>query len=293
MVWEGAHQVFAPVVYDLRVGYPFLNGLNSASNISREAGAISQRVGLYTAISPQNGFFRLAFKNVNEWGNAREATIAVYMTLFDHYSTSYDFNLWANRHLWFDGALALVDFDAHWYDLIGSLDYYYRITDSESGFYYTELSIYANDGLVDHRSAAYPNATLIRNVTGDIAHRQQTTSLPVAERLQDVLQNVFGIPLRQAAPPPPPPPPTYSVIIHGPTQAQPGNTCCWYVATSVPDPLYEWSAGRTALGSDRELWYSPTSSFTLTVRVWNASGAGGSASTSVSVSSANARCEAH
>jgi hypothetical protein len=286
VVWDGANYVAVPLTYDLEIGSPTLNNLNSPANLNREASVIQNRVGLYTSITPGNGFFHFAFPgSQNDWANAREATIATYIVLFDHYGDSYDFDLWYNRWQWLGGAFALVDFDAHWYDLIGALNYYQRTYD-QYGNYWTTLSVYANDGLIVHTSAGYPGG-IPQLVAGNISHTQQTSSPTISNALRDVLNVAFGIPLRGD---PPPPPPQWSVVIHGPTTAQPGNTCYWYVSTNVADASYEWTVDGNVVGSAQDLWYTAYSSFSLRVQVWNGQGHGGEATVSVNISSENGQC---
>lgn len=285
---EVANQI-VPVVFDLRAfGSSFINNLNSSANLSREAAAISERVGLYTTIEPMNGLFHLTFPNdVNTLATTRALGIATYLTLWSYYEFSEDYSLWSHRQMWLDGAVAMLDIDANWYDLIGTLDSYTLNFNPQTGQYSAYTVVYSSDGLIDHRSAGYPNATSIQLIAGNLAHSQQGSSTAVADRLEQVLKSRFGILDRTA---PPPPPPSWPVALLGPTSIRPNESCYWYASSGISDASYDWRVNGTSIGSSQDFWYSGSTSFTLEVHVWNSEGHGGSATESSSVSTGNDQC---
>ena len=277
-----------PVVHDLKTTSPFIGSLNESGNLAREASAISKRIGLYTAIEPANGLFHLLFPNdVNTLATTRALLTATYLSLWSHYEFDADYELWAHRQLWLNGAVALIDIDANWYSLIGTLESHTVNLNPSTGQYTTQTVIYANDGLIDHRSAGYPNGTLIQQVTGNIAHSQQSSSTAVKNRLENILQVEFGLTQRSA---PPPPPPYWQVIINGPSDVRPGDACYWYASSGITNASYEWLVNGNSLGSAQDFWYTASGTFTLQVNVWNSQAHSGSTSTTVNVSGANGQC---
>lgn len=87
----------------------------------------------------------------------------------------------------------------------------------------------------------------------------------------------------------PPPPPTYYVQIIGPTSAEPGNFCNWYVSTNVSNPSYQWYQNGTPISNNPEIVLAVDQSFDLDVQVWNATQNYGH-SIHVDVQSGNGQC---
>lgn len=284
---EAINQI-VPVVYDLKTTSPFIDALNTSGNLAREASAISKRIGLYTTIEPVNGLFHLLFLNdVNTLAATRVLMAATYLSLWSHYEFDADYDLSSHRQLWLSGAVALIDIDANWYSLIGTLESHTANLNPSTGQYTTQTVIYANDGLIDHRSAGYPNGTLIQQILGNIAHSEQSSSGAVKDKLENILLVEFGMTQRSA---PPPPPPYWPVSILGPNNVRPGDACYWYASSGIADASYEWRVNGITLGSAQDFWYTASGSFTLQVSVWNSQSQSGSASTTVNVSSANGQC---
>ena len=90
----------------------------------------------------------------------------------------------------------------------------------------------------------------------------------------------------------PPPPPTDWATIVGPDEMKPEDTCYWYVSTNVGDASIEWTVNEEVepIGTDYELWYSASTSFTLKVLVWNEYGQHANDERSISVSQGNEEC---
>jgi len=87
---------------------------------------------------------------------------------------------------------------------------------------------------------------------------------------------------------PPPPPPLSSVSIDGPTQIQPGATCTWYASVSdgTPPYTYYWTNDGGFVGNDYSYTGSKgagstSSSFTVGLRVTDATGRQGDHQTTV------------
>lgn len=278
----------APVLRDVAEGSARLGALNSSSNLNREASAIANRVYLYTIIEPENGLFHLLFpQDYQTWGTRREVTEALYWIGYDYYSDHS--TLWPQAYLWRDGAEELAALDINWNELLGTMrwDIPPYLTCAPTQGCHWVINVWGSDGVIDHRSAGFAQAHA-RLIRGNLAHTEHLNSPTVASAVGDVLEFDFLIPRRSD--PPPPPPPSWSVIIHGPTSAQPGNTCYWYAGSNVADANYEWSVDGTVLGSAQDFWYTASSSFTLRVQLWNAQGHGGQKEISVNISSENGQC---
>src|SRR5690606_10617598 len=183
--------------------------------------------------------------------------------------------------LWAYGAASLIDIDANWQALLGTLVAYQSNFDPETGQAFPVIVAYENDGIVPFGSAEYPGGTRNTLITGGILHTEQTSSPAVVGALQTMLQFDFAIPERATEPPPP----TYGMQIQGPHAVRPGDSCHWYASTNVPDPSYEWSVDGIPVGSGAEVFYMAQSSFTLSVLAWNGSGGAAGASLHVDVDS--------
>ena len=280
----------APVFRDVAIGSDAINTLNSGANLAREQASIARSVYLYTSISPENGLFHFLFPHdYDTWGNIRDGSTALYYVLYDWYQDSEDIDLWYNSDLWLAGALELQAIDANWYYLIGSLISYGQVCSSQGC--HLQLSTYMNDGLVDHRSAGFA-AAYAQQVAGNLAHTEQLNSAAVAEAVKNVLHNQFGVPVRTSWPSGggPDSVPHHIVVVHGPTSAQPGNSCYWYASTSVNNPRYEWRVDGTVLGTNQEFWYRANQSFTLHLLVYNDQFDMAQAEIDVSIAWENGRC---
>ncbi|MEX2152609.1 MAG: hypothetical protein WD825_04670 [Gemmatimonadaceae bacterium] len=286
VVWDGVNFVAAPVVHEMAEGSQALQQLNAPSNLTRESGAITRRIGLWTELDPIDAIFVLLSDNPDDWSNARGASTILYFQLYDYYSDHWDSFLAAYSPLWLEGMAWLIDMDAAWQELIGTLGWYTRFIDPETGYFYSQMGVVPSDGVVPYNSAEYPGGTRSQQIPGNLAHTKQASSQVVTDALYDVLRNDFLIDPRN----PPPPSGSYWVNIGGPTTMRPGNTCYWYASTNVADASYQWSADGNVVGTGSELWYSATSSFTLNVLASNSQGHSASHSISVSVSNENGDC---
>lgn len=124
--------------------------------------------------------------------------IALYIGAYEYYSDSEDWLLQANAYRWLEGEVALIDMDAAWADLTGSLSEYVRIIDPYSGYFAYRLSTYANDGLLPYYAVEYPGGTRNERILGNIAHTAQTSSPAVASTLVSRMQTDFDISIRPA-----------------------------------------------------------------------------------------------
>ena len=193
----------------------------------------------------------------------------------------------ANAVLWEEGAIEAQLIDVNWLAVTGALD----VATWECVYGYpclVQVSAYATDGLIDHRSAGF-GAGYARLIAGDISHTEQTTSATVASTLRNLLHDEWGIANRTGGPPPPP---QWPVQILGAGNAvRPGDTCYWYASSGIGGAHYEWKVDGTVVGSSQELWLTASSSFTLSVLVWNDQGDVGQTQLFVQVSEDNQLCQ--
>lgn len=286
LIWDGANYVYAPVVSDLAVGSQATAVLNAGPNLTQEAGTIQRRVGLWTEANPYGALFRLISSDAGSWMTARDIAAASYIAGYQYYHDHWDPYLRAWAGIWVGGAGALIDIDAEWQALIGTLVSYDRYIDLNTGNTYINLVALANDGVVPASSAQYPGGTRSAAIPGDLVHTEQAESPAVVSALYAMLNGDFGIPPRTTTPPPP----TYGAQIQGPQAVRPWDSCYWYTSSDVPDPSYEWSVDGIPVASGTDLFYSAPSSFTLSVQVWNSSGDGATASLYVDVNAQNGEC---
>jgi pimeloyl-ACP methyl ester carboxylesterase len=275
----------APVAFALAENSTATQTLNTESNLTREANDILGRVGLWTALDPENAVFHvLTPESANEWSAVRFAAMGAYFYAYDHYRYHEDWVLRYYADLWLWGVVALVDMDADWQELTGNLLHYYSEIDTYHGYVYTFMTVRWNDGIVPYTSAEYPGG-ISQQVVGNIAHGRQTSSAFVVDKVREVLVN-FGIPPREYQPPPP----SNSVSIHGPYAMRPGNSCYWNASTDIASATFEWSVNGSVVAYGSDLLYTAYSDFTLSVRGYNAEGVNATAARSISVNSGNGDC---
>src|SRR5690606_19668946 len=142
--------------------------------------------------------------NPNGWLVARDAAMVAYLVAYHYYRDHPDpFLSGFYPSLWVYGAAAMIDIDADWQVLLGTLAFYQRYLDPETGHVLAELSAYENDGIVPFASAMYPGGTRNALITGGILHTEQTESPAVVGALETMLRSEFFIPDRVTEPPPP------------------------------------------------------------------------------------------
>jgi hypothetical protein len=262
--------------------------LNNETNLAREASgpsAINPRIGLYTEVTPEGALFEVQNFYRPDWMNVQYGAIAAYLAGYDHYRWHWDPWLADNVWRWVDGAVALIDIDATWQQLIGTLTYYQRILDPDSHEWVTAMGWMPNDGVVPVLSAAFPGGTRSQRVPGDIAHGKQAENPTVRDYIYDVLRYDFQIPERE----PPPPQGTYWAQINGPASVKPSTLCTWSATTDLPSAQFNWLVNGVWAGNGVQFSRSSTASFTLKLE---ASGPQGNAShtRSITVSSAAGAC---
>lgn len=284
-----------PVLFDMdpTSSYWYNGGLNSKANISREAQAMSARVGVVVRFGHPEGIFFNALipSQANRWQEVRYFAWYVAMSLHDHYY--WDISPYttdpvlaamrSNAFRWYAIAADLAALDVYWLEQIGALG-----GRAPSGAWYYEES----DGIVTETSQTYPNGTNTRFVPG-ITHTQETANADVYQRLRETFRDDFVVPLRAT----PPPSGTLSVSIDGPTQIQPGGTCTWYALSNAGSApfSYQWTNNGVHVGS--EYYYTGSklvgtggSSFNLRVVVTDAAGAAGERDITVYESSSAQVC---
>jgi len=142
LVWTGANWVAAPIAVDLAEGSAVTDPggrLNTPANLAREASgatAISPRIGLWTSSPAEGVLFDLLGLHRPTWIDGRDITIALYLQAYQHYHQHWDPWLVAQEWLWVDGMIALMDMDANWQALIGTLYAYQREVQPDFGIWY-------------------------------------------------------------------------------------------------------------------------------------------------------------
>jgi hypothetical protein len=276
---------FAPVVFDVAEGSDALALINSSWNLDREASTISNRVYLYSSIHPRNGFIHLLFPTMRgEWETARSVMTTAYFALGSYYDTHGDPFLASHSYLWIDGALELQLLDANWQQLIGTIDWadsHWSCPPPDENCEFI-FSVWANDGVIDHRSAGV-SPQLAQLIPFPLAHTEQLKSPDVANIMRTVLNQRFGVPVRTVSPPP------LTFSISGPSSVRPGFTCGWSVSglSGTPPYSYQWYLnGGVFYPSDptRVEYRNTGSSFSWRLEISDANGRRGAATKTVNVS---------
>jgi len=121
--------------------------------------------------------------------------LAMYLGAYEYYSNVDDWFLADNAYRWLEGAGALLDIDAAWADLNGSLLDYQVI--NIYGFPVPLVRTLPNDGFLPQYAVQFPHAVRNEQVGGDIAHTFQVRDDRVRDRVQHILGEDFFLPIRQ------------------------------------------------------------------------------------------------
>ena len=234
-----------PIVADVAPGSGFLNNINSAANLNREASALPNRVSITSTVPTSYALFCNAVNpdGYRSCASNISLSIAVYLTVALYYAEFVDFNdyRWqdkqANAYLWFDAAAALYHFDQDWCWLIGA----------NNGYNCTE-----NDGVVPTSRMPYPGGTRNFNMVGP-AHLQETRDgYPV---IALVLDQDFGVEPRFSNP-------ITSVSVSGPNRVNGCQEGTWTATpTGGTTPItYVWTAEGFSqnTGTDNHFYYANT-----------------------------------
>lgn len=95
-----------------------------------------------------------------------------------------------------------------------------------------------------------------------------------------------------SAPPSPslPNAPAHYATITGPAEVGQDMSCHWYSSGNLSDPIYTWYVNGTPVGTNSDLYYSASTSYTLTVRISNSSGVVAWGSKQISVQEGYPQC---
>ena len=187
------------VLPEMYPGSDFLagtNGLNSAANLSREASALSRRVGITSVIDPDAaGYMGITWRGVvpDHWATVTSFHYkAIFVLLlvgekFMFYDNDDDPDELEKRlgaFLWFEAAWALAVVDPMWCTFIGVS--------------VSDRTCEPSDAIVPAYSQRYPGATRNRTLTGP-AHLQVPNSSEAKAELALTLVEDFAVPRRVAS----------------------------------------------------------------------------------------------
>lgn len=214
-----------PVLAQMGPSSSLITALNSTANLNAEAVRFPQRVGIATAISPEDIVARL-------WcGSAcREGRLALEyyaLLMFTYYQDHPD--LWLRSHapLWERLFWAMYDFNVVWHSFIGSLISYDNY----------QAVVQAQDGILPWSTQTYINGTRQINIADkEIMHFYQRVDPRVWQSVEDVFSTNFGLVRRAPIPP-------VNATIAGPSPITAKGTYTWEAMPSggVGGYTYQWS----------------------------------------------------
>lgn len=184
-----------PVLYDMSPQRStIIPELNSSANLARESQAMVARVGIVsqmpTAINQM--FFTLTPPNASLWTRLREIGHGGAVAAFFYYSYHLDedhpyyYQLRSGAWRWAVVAMDLLDIDAVWCYLTGTLRAYTRY-----GIYTYAIACDGSDGIVPVSSQRYPNFTKEYFVLGGPTHMREKTDPVVIDRMVRTFREDF------------------------------------------------------------------------------------------------------
>jgi pimeloyl-ACP methyl ester carboxylesterase len=187
-------EMFMPVAPQMRPYSPYIADLNSPGNLSREAAAVPNRVGI---VSIAHNFF---------WAGPARAVVPEHA---DHiaavlYAAASSFLFWGayiqTTSAWddvyrFEQAMTLLNIGSH---LMSMDPYYCRVVSR-----WDLSACFPNDGVVPDESQRFPFAPNL--IIGGPAHTQEKEQ--GVDALREALVWYLHVPARSGSPEPPPPPP--------------------------------------------------------------------------------------
>jgi len=236
-----------PVLAQMDPSSSLITALNSSSNLTAEAARFPQRVGIATAMSPEDIVARL-------WcgSGCREGRIALEyyaLLMYTYYQDHPDLWLRSHAYLWERLFWAMYDFNVVWHYFIGSLISY-------DGF---QAVVQAQDGILPWSTQTYINGTRQINI-GDkeIMHFYQRVDPRVWQSIEDVFGANFGLVRR-------PPPPPLVATISGPSPIAAKGTYTWEAMPSggVGGYTYQWSVHFYGTGQSLQLGTNKTQPMTV------------------------------
>lgn len=175
--------------------------LNSSANLARESQEMVARVGIVSQMpTPINQvFFTLSPGNAPAWAQVREIAYAGALSAYFHYAYFLDEDhpyyeqLRAGAELWAIVAMHMLDIDAWWLFLNGTLLDYERPT-----LYGYRITYEGSDGIVPVSSQRYPNFTNEYFLVNGPTHMREKTNPAVI----DLMVRTFGDDFRAPKRPP-------------------------------------------------------------------------------------------
>lgn len=279
MCWAAAN-VAVPVVVQLSPVFDtYIEGLNSSENLNAEAAMFANRRGAFwSSAHPYGVYFNLLTANPSGYNYAREVMIVGYSEAFQYYRDHPDPFWAAGAWYWADGAVAMINIDMRWQELIGALRYYQMQYDPNSGVWQWYMEVIENDGFILRTSAAYPNVDNFPLGDG-IVHTAVTRHPNSTDAVDQWLRSAFNVPARL---------PPLNVTIDGPGSVVPGTTAQFTAYSDGDAPhAYVWSVNGTPVqsGSSNMLTWQIHDNLTIGVSVSDGRGATGTASKQVVASS--------
>jgi len=236
-----------PVLPQMAPGSSLINALNSSANLSAEAARFTQRVGIATAISPEDIVARL-------WcGSAcREGRLAMQyyaLLMYTYYQDHPDLWLRSRAFLWERLFWAMYDFNVVWHDFIGSLIDW-------DGF---RAVVQNQDGILPWSTQTYINGNRQINIVDrEIMHFYQRVDSRVWQSIEDVFGMNFGLVRRAPTPP-------LAGTISGPSPITAKGTYTWTAMPTggVGGYTYQWSVHFYGTGMSLQLGTLKTQNLTI------------------------------
>jgi pimeloyl-ACP methyl ester carboxylesterase len=255
--------VYYPLLSEMTPGSNYLNTLNGAANLAREAAAVPNRIGIVSTLSDNDGvIFRTLFGPGDTWNLNADRNLArdafygayFYYVFYDNYSDYNYYEKVQNAYMWRNAGLALQRQDGDWCYLIGA-------------YIPTLHGCTPSDAIVPGDRQAYPQYTRLISQL-DVAHTEETSS----DVTFNTLSGLFGSgPLRITDLGP------MSGAISGPSNVPLYEQRTWSAMVSGGHAPYSytWLAGGAQLQSGASPNFSYTnqgSEFMVTVHVTDTAG---------------------
>jgi hypothetical protein len=193
-----------PVLRDLSPNSAAVATLNSSANLTREAGAMSARVGIVSAFpTPINQqFYFLAPGHVGSlitarrWGWGASVAAFLYYEFWISPNREYYSQLHAGSVLWARSALWIMDMDAWWCAITGTLQQYTRY-----GIFGYSIACSASDALIPVAYQQYPSGTRQYTLTNGPPHGIVPFTTAGLTAMRTTFQTDFGVGARSASDP--------------------------------------------------------------------------------------------
>lgn len=268
---------YRPLLDEMTPGSAYLAARNSQANLSREAAALSSRIGIVSSLSSTNGvIFRTLWDRATtdilvQYRDADAAALYAayfYYSAYDNYGDPYYYGKINNAYLWGEAGNGVSRMDIHWC---------YNI-EAYAGVLPQNIFCTYSDAIVPAANQNYPGSTRTIAIS-DVSHGEETSHATTLQTLTGIFDaGPLAIPRKSA-----PPPSTLGAEISGPTTVVYDDWGSWAGIASGGTPPYRFGWNGLANGEDQTIGFSVLQPGFLYLDVWDAAGAYARASVYVSV----------